>query len=151
MRRIFVSYQHRDHSKAHGFNLLQWNKNVELEVSTRHLLTTVDSENKPYITSKIKEQMNGTSVTVVLIGRDTHKSDWVADEIRWSQEKGNGLLGICLENGVTVPEGLEACGAEVIGWDVHEFGNAIERAALAAGRGPTIAASAGGGAGSCAR
>jgi hypothetical protein len=151
MRRIFISYQHRDHKKAQGFNLLQWNKNVELEVSTRHMLSTVDSENRPYISTKIREQLTGTSVTVVLIGRETHQSDWVADEIRWSQEKGNGLVGICLEPSVTVPAGLNDCGAEILSWDPHAFNDAIERAALAAGRAVSIAASASSGSGSCSR
>lgn len=152
MRRIFISYQHRDHAKATGFNLLQWNKNVALNVSTRHLLSKVDSDNRAYITRKIKEQLDGTSVTAVLIGRDTHQSQWVADEIRWSQEKGNGLLGIRLESGVATPSELIDCGAEIIDWNAHAFDDAIERAALAAGRGRSLAERAAAGVtGNCAR
>ncbi|RIW32553.1 TIR-like domain-containing protein [Bacillus salacetis] len=42
----------------------------------------------------IEEQMKGTSVTVVLIGKETSERKWVKYEIEKSVEKGNGLLGI---------------------------------------------------------
>lgn len=150
-RRIFISFQHDDRMKAKGFNLLRWNKNVDFEFVGRHLLDPVDSTNSDYIRSKIKEEMAGTSVTVVLIGKNCADSDWVADEIRWSQEKGNGLLGIRLEDGCKVPDALTDAGAEVIGWDPHTFDGAIERAAAAAGRVAALVSSVGGVGGSCAR
>jgi PKD repeat protein len=46
----------------------------------------------------IKDQLNGTSVTVVLIGYETAKRDWVKFEIIESYKKGNGLLGIYIHN-----------------------------------------------------
>ena len=42
----------------------------------------------------IDEQMQGTSVTVVLIGKDTHQSRYVNYEIRKSVKEGKGILGI---------------------------------------------------------
>jgi hypothetical protein len=42
----------------------------------------------------IKDQLNGTSVTVVLIGAKTSERKWVKYEIDESLKKGNGLLGI---------------------------------------------------------
>jgi len=141
-RRVFISYQHEDRAKAKGFNLLRWNKNVAIEFVGRHLLDPVDSDNPAYIRTKVLEQLKGTSVSVVLIGKATHGSDWVSDEIQWSLDKGNGIVGIKLEPDVPVPEVLNACGAEIVEWDPHRFGDAIERAALAARRVPSIVASA---------
>ncbi len=128
-RRIFISCAYEDRAKAKGFNLLRWNKNVEIAFVGRHLLDPVDSTNHDYITRKIKEQLATTSVTVVLVGKETAKSDWVADEIAWSLAKGNGVLAICLEDGVVTPQAIKDCGAEVIGWDPSKFDDAIERAA----------------------
>lgn len=139
-RRIFISCSYEDQMKAKGFNLLRWNKNVELDCVGRHLLDPVDSTNEQYISSKIKEQLNGTSVTVVLIGKDTANSGWVAKEVQWSLEKGNGVLGIRLEPDVAVPQALVECGAEVIGWDAHAFQDAIERCADSVSRTSSIAA-----------
>ena len=42
----------------------------------------------------IANQLNGTSVTVVLIGAKTSERKWVKHEIDESLKKGNGLLGI---------------------------------------------------------
>lgn len=128
-RRIFISCAYEDQAKAKGFNLLRWNKNVDVAFIGRHLLDPVDSKNRDYITRKIKEQLATTSVTVVLVGKETAKSHWVADEIAWSLAKGNGVLAICLEGGVVIPQAIRDCGAEVIGWEPSKFDDAIERAA----------------------
>ena len=157
-RRIFISYQHDDQMKAKGFNLLKWNKNVDLEFVGRHLLDPVDSKNEDYIKAKVLEQLKDTSVTVVLIGTKTHDSDWVKWEIEKSlnKENPNGILGIRLSDGVPLPAGspvgdaLKDAGAEIIDWNVHEFGDAIERAAIASGRVKAIAR-AGSGTSSCSR
>lgn len=42
----------------------------------------------------IREQLNGTSVTVVLVGSHTCSSRYVQYEIEQSEAAGNGLLGI---------------------------------------------------------
>lgn len=141
-RRIFISYQHKDQMKAKGFNLLRWAKNVNVDFVGRHLLDPVDSKNEPYIKTKIKEQIKGSSVTVVLIGKDNKKSDFQPWEIKQSLEKDepNGILGIKLDKSVNLPKDsavgqlLHDCGAEIIDWNPSKFSNAIERAAVAAGR-----------------
>jgi hypothetical protein len=42
----------------------------------------------------IKDQLTGTSVTVVLIGAETNSRDYVKFELQESYSKGNGMLGI---------------------------------------------------------
>ena len=133
--------------KAKGFNLLRWNKNVPVEFVGRHLLDPVDSTNWDYISRKIREQMTGTSVTVVLIGDTTWQSDAVAYEVQRSLKKSspNGILGIRLHDGVKIPDSLRDCGAEIIDWKPDEFEAAIDRAALSAGRARVVAAGPSGG------
>lgn len=46
----------------------------------------------------INKQLEGTSVTVVLIGTETYKREWVRYEIIKSFDKGNGQLGIYIHN-----------------------------------------------------
>jgi MTH538 TIR-like domain (DUF1863) len=135
-RRVFISYQHADQLKAKGLNLLSYAKNVELEFTGRHLLDPVKSSDPDYVRSKIKEQLKGSSVTVVLIGRQTSQSQWVKREIEWSMEKGNGLVGIKLDPRATEPKVLHDAGAEILDWnkpaDVRHFQPAIEAAARGA-------------------
>ncbi len=142
VRRIFISYQHEDQMKAKGFNLLRWNKHVDVEFVGRHLLDPVDSNNETYIRQKVMEQLTGSSVTVVLIGKKTCDSEWVHWEIEKSlaKEKPNGILAIRLEADAPLPVGspvgdaLSDAGAEIIDWDPHKFAAAIERAFAAARR-----------------
>jgi hypothetical protein len=150
-RRIFISYQHDDQEKAKGFNLLRWNKNVDLEFVGRHLLDPVNSKNEEYIRQKVKEQLKGTSVTVVLLGHNTAGSDWVKDEIEWSVEKSNGVLAIKLYDDVADPspdspvgKALYNAGAEISSWDVNKFEAAIERAFKSAGRAEAMASTGSG-------
>jgi len=139
MRRVFLSYQHRDQMRAKGFNLMSYNKNLKLDLSVRHLLDPVNSTDQGYISSKIKEQLKNTSATVVLVGKDTAKSAWVTREIEWSREKGNALVGIRIDEGAEIPSGLIEAGAEILDWnkpsDAAQFGPAVERALLGTRRG----------------
>lgn len=152
-RRVFISYEGEDRNKAKGFNLLRWNKNVDVEFVGRHLLDPVKSQNPDYIRAEIKERIKGTSVTVIICGAHTNESDWVRKEIEWSLEKNppNGLLAIKLTNDAQVPSALIDCGADVIGWNPKEFADAIERAALQAGRVKALLQQGGGSGHGCVR
>ena len=46
----------------------------------------------------IDDELNGTSVTVVLIGSQTANRPWVNYEIIESTKRGNGLLGVYIHN-----------------------------------------------------
>ena len=46
----------------------------------------------------INEQLDGTSVTIVLIGKKTVDRRWVKYEIQQSIERKNGLIGIYIHN-----------------------------------------------------
>ena len=46
----------------------------------------------------IDNGLEGTSVTIVLIGAETSERDWVKYEIKKSHERGNGLLGVYIHN-----------------------------------------------------
>lgn len=46
----------------------------------------------------INKQLNGTSVTIVLIGLETSESKWVKYEIETSANRGNKLLGIYINS-----------------------------------------------------
>lgn len=135
-RRIFISYQHDDIQQAKGFNLLRWNPNVDFDFVGRHLLSPVDSKDPNYVRTKIREQLKGSSVVVVLIGQNTASSDWVDYEVREGMEDRKGIIGIRLKGAETaeVPPALTEAGVKVVNWDPDAFSDEIERAALVAGR-----------------
>jgi len=92
----------------------------------------------------IDNQLNGTSVTVVLVGEKTCNSRWVKYEIEKSKEIGNGLLGIDISK-IKDLQGTtsERCGQIPKGYDFYlwfkddgynNMGDWIEAAAKKAGR-----------------
>ena len=145
-RHIFISYQHKDQMKAKGFNFLSSAKNIDVDFVGRHLLDPVKSKDEQYIKSEINKQIKGTSVTVVLIGKDTKESEYQPYEIEQSlaKEAPNGILGIRLNKSVDLPKNsptgklLHDAGAEIIDWETNKFGEAIERAVLSTGRASKI-------------
>ena len=46
----------------------------------------------------ITDALKNTSVTAVLIGAKTSEREWVKEEIKQSEERGNGLVGIYIHN-----------------------------------------------------
>ena len=82
----------------------------------------VEKEGEAAIKRWIDNQLNGTSVTVVLIGSDTSNSRYVKYELQKSYVKGNGMLGIYIhqqkdKEGKTSTKGSNQFGE--IGKDVN--------------------------------
>ena len=88
--------------------------------------------------------LEGTTVTVVLIGAETASRRYVSYEIEKSIARGNGLLGVRVndikdQHGRTDPSGavpaaLIEAGAPVYTWDYGRFGEWVEMAHRAANR-----------------
>jgi hypothetical protein len=92
----------------------------------------------------INGQLQGTSVTVVLVGAKTCSSRWVRYEIDQSEMRGNGMLGIDISK---IPDfdgnTTDRCGRIPAGYDFYlwykdngynNLGAWIEKAARAAGK-----------------
>ena len=92
----------------------------------------------------IDNQLDGTSVTVVLVGSKTCSSRWVEYEIEQSKERGNGLLGIDVSKIKDLNKNTsEFCGIipkeySFYRWNkgdgYNNMGDWIEKAAQEAGR-----------------
>lgn len=92
----------------------------------------------------IDNQLDGTSVTVVLVGQDTCNSRWVNYEIQKSIEIGNGLLGIDISKIKDLKGNTaERCGQLPKGYPFYlwfkedgynNLSKWVEKAAQAAGR-----------------
>src|ERR1051325_10893226 len=60
----------------------------------------------------IRNQMSGTSVTVVLIGAETSTREYVQYEIQHSWDTGNGLIGVYIHNMKDVNSRTDIKGAD---------------------------------------
>lgn len=102
------------------------------------------SKGDGFLMRLINAALEGTSVTTVLIGTETASRRWVDYEIEQSIKRGNGLLGIHIDQvrdryGQTclrgpVPKRLLDIRAPIYTWDRDKFGAWVEAAARGTGR-----------------
>ena len=99
-RRVFFSFHYeRDIWRA---NVVR-NSWVTQDKGSRWFLGRIPlgrskEKNDDAIKRMINKGLEGTSVTVVLIGKETSDRKWVKYEIKESYKKGNGLLGVYIHN-----------------------------------------------------
>ena len=144
-RRVFFSFKYKDVSRA----MVVRNSWVTQGKEAAGFVDTVDFERikrqgDEAIKRWIDNQLNGTSITVVLVGEHTCSSRWVKYEIERSIEIGNGLLGIDISK-IEDFQGntTERCGEIPSGYPFYlwfkndgynNMGDWIEKAAKAAGK-----------------
>lgn len=145
MRHVFFSFKYKDVSRA----MVVRNSWVTQGNRAAGFIDAADFEKikrqgDTSIKRWIDNQLEGTSVTVVLVGQHTCSSRWVRYEIDKSIERGNGLLGIDISK-IKDFQGRtsERCGEipkdyPFYLWDKHKgyanIGNWIEEAADQAGK-----------------
>lgn len=132
-RRIFISFDHDDTEQVNGFMGLR-NIMDNFEFYNHKLDRRINSTDNKYVCQVIRDEyIKPASVTVVLIGENTYKSEWVKWEIAESKRLGKGLLGIHLKDtDGPIPEGLpkDAVGS----WQPEKFQDWIEWASRQAGK-----------------
>lgn len=94
-RKVFFSFKYEDVSRA----MVVRNSWVTQGKESAGFIDKADFEEvkkkgDQAIKNWINKQLDGTSVTVVLVGEKTCKSRWVKYEIEQSIARGNGLIGI---------------------------------------------------------
>ncbi|WP_028865372.1 TIR domain-containing protein [Psychromonas aquimarina] len=144
-RQVFFSFKYEDVSRA----MIVRNSWVTQGKQAAGFIDAADFEEvkrkgDTAIKNWIDKQLEGTSVTVVLVGEKTCSSRWVKYEIEKSIERGNGLLGIDISK-IKDFQGKTAsrCGEIPNGYDFYLWNNGngyknmgdwIEKAAKDVGR-----------------
>jgi len=141
---VFVSYDHEDQRQVGAFRLLKNNPNHPLDYQDHSLKTAVvgpggkpltyppsDARSKP-VRDEIAKRFARASKLIVLIGDDTHKSDWVTWEINafhalkkelsgdktWKRIRGMKLKGA---DNARVPAALGGQSTEAMTWDPEKI------------------------------
>jgi ABC-type amino acid transport substrate-binding protein len=94
-RKVFFSFKYDDVHRA--MNVRNSNviaSNTKSGFIDKAEFEEVEREGDSAIRKWINKQLEGTTVTVVLVGLNTHKSRWVLYEIEQSKARGNGILTI---------------------------------------------------------
>ena len=129
-KRVFLSFKAEDKQQVQGLRLMAANDKFDIEFFDESVRTPIDSTNRDYIRRKIREKINRTSVTVCLIGPDTHKSVWVDWELEESFDKGNTVIAMALKgvDRANLPASIKAHNLTFYGWDSDNLANLIEAA-----------------------
>lgn len=144
-RRVFFSFKYKDVSRAmvvrnswvtQGKEAAGFVDSAEFE--------SIKRQGDQAIKNWINKQLEGTSVTVVLVGQQTCSSRWVKYEIDQSIARGNGLLGIDVSKIKDLQGNTsDRCGEIPKGYEFYlwnnddgynNMGDWIEKAAEAAGK-----------------
>ncbi|MDR6883002.1 TIR domain-containing protein [Bacillus sp. 3255] len=109
--KVFVSYHHaNDQTKADYLRSYYGSNNTLID---RSLPSELDSDDNEYILGQIRTRhLKDSTVTIVLIGSETHARKWVDWEIYSSlrshgARSRNGLLGIYLPTAGATPARLQ--------------------------------------------
>jgi len=144
-RKVFFSFKYEDVTRAMVIRNSWVTKGREAAgFIDKAEFEKVKRQGDNAIENWIDKQLEGTTVTVVLVGEKTCRSRWVKYEIEKSIERGNGLLGIDISK-IKDFQGnaSERCGEIPKGYDFylwnkddgyHNIGNWIEKAAKDAGK-----------------
>jgi hypothetical protein len=99
-RRTFFSFHYeRDVTRASVVrNSSKTRTNIDPEWIEAGIWEEAKTKGDAVIKKLISDGLRNTSVTAVLIGAQTSTRQWVNEEIRQSEERGNGIFGIYIHN-----------------------------------------------------
>jgi hypothetical protein len=125
-KHVFLSFVEEDLESVKLFRGQAKNEKSALTFDDYSVKKPYNSTDAAYIRSQISAKIRAASVTLVLIGTHTYKSDWVAWEVEKSVELGNKVIGVRLSAGVITPAAVISAKAPIYGWKiadiVHEIG-----------------------------
>ena len=129
IKNIFVSHQHNDADQIKEFSKLIGNHGIKMRDSAIYEKKLKNNAtNESYIKYKlIKPQIEWAGTIVVLIGKDTAKSDYVNWEIRAAAEAGKRIIGVYLQGAKDedIPSELKEYGDNLVGWNGDKIVRAI--------------------------
>ena len=111
-KRIFVSYDY-DNDRHYKNLLVAWDKNKEFDFNfyDGSVTVAIDSKDADYIKSQIKPKIDASTHLLCIVGKNTHKSNWVDWEIKTAISLKKKLIGVKIEKENTTPSALLGAGA----------------------------------------
>lgn len=94
---IFLSFAYdEDKDQVNGFRGMLENPNANINFVDGSCKKDYQGKSDPEIDKYMRDLIDQSSVTVCLLSSRTKSSDWVNRELKISQSKGKGIVGIVL-------------------------------------------------------
>lgn len=119
-KNIFVSHYHTDADSILKLKSLLDRHGLKMKDSSIYESKNPNNaNNEEYIKSLIRPRIDWAGTTVVLIGKNTSKSDYVNWEIEHAASKGKRIVGVYLqgESDSEIPEALNKYGNSLQKWN----------------------------------
>ena len=112
-KRVFVSYDY-DNDRHYKNLLVAWaaNASFDLEFYDNSVDVSVNSADADYIKRVIRQRIQNSHCLLCIVGTATHRSNWVAWEIRTASDLGKTLLGVKVDRSNTTPSALLGAGTK---------------------------------------
>lgn len=127
-KKVFVSYYY-DEDKHYKRLLNAWSANVKFSLEFEDVSTDVSikSENTKYIRQVISKKIEQCDVFIVLVGKKSHRREWISWEIIKAKEFRKKIIAIKGKRSYASPPELLSVGAEwVYGFEEKKIREAIE-------------------------
>ena len=126
VKRSFISFHVEDEAQVDLLRHQAKDDRFDLEFTDYSVKEPFDEAWKTQCTERIRQ----SSVTIVMIGKDTHSREAVLWEINKSYELGKPVIGVRIykDENHTIPEQMRQNGAKIVNWKMDEIQQAIDEA-----------------------
>lgn len=120
IKNIFVSHYHTDAEKIENLKALLSKHGMTMRDSSIYENKSPNkAHNEEYIKKLIRPQIEWAGTVIVLIGKNTSKSDYVNWEIEYAAKKGRRIVGVYLpgESESKLPDAFNKYGNSLQKWN----------------------------------
>jgi hypothetical protein len=112
-KKVFISYDY-DNDKHYKNLLLAWDANKEFDFSfyDQSVDVSVDSTDPAAVKRVISARINNSTYFLCIVGKHTHKSNWIAWEIGKAVELGKKIVAVKTAKDNDTPFSLYGVGAK---------------------------------------
>lgn len=128
-KKIFISYDYTN-DKHYKNLLLAWdaNKLFDFSISDKSADVGINSVNASAIKSVLSRYINASTYLLVIVGKKTHKSDWVKWEIEKAVELKKRIIAVKTDRENNSPSELYGIGASwAMSFTYQSIKDAIEK------------------------
>jgi hypothetical protein len=133
-RHVFISHHHADDAEVDKLTHLLSEKGYDIRNSSIRAKPANQERLdkglvKPEVIQRLlRRKISWAGTMVVVIGKDTHKRDWVNWEVEEAHSQGKRIVGVYKRGGTEadIPKALEKYASAIKGWDSKSIMQAID-------------------------
>ncbi|MBN1961381.1 MAG: TIR domain-containing protein [Deltaproteobacteria bacterium] len=126
---VFISHIHKHDEELHALTDLLKNNGYEIKDASIDSRKPNNTKNPEYIKAEIlAPRIRWAGCFIVLIGKGTSDSEYVAWEIEYAKREGKRIVGVFVRGATDadIPYALERYGDALVGWNTDRVMGAVK-------------------------